>query len=231
MAQSPTQPDEAAIRARITTHMNAVHRDSLSLFLQHYCHVPPSPSTPGSTTLVTLHLDSLILASEGKRYYIPLHPPMASFSEIRPRMKAMHQECLDAFDLSDVKITSHLAPQTLIERAVFISVVLTMLAFSRRGNFVPGSIFYETFGMGRVPNFASFCARIQPWLIVAVLAIHVAEALWMARTRLRRHRVRRWSRLWCMWLGSCFIDGFFSFRRFDGMVRENGTELEMKEKQ
>lgn len=231
MAQTNTQPDEAAIRARITTHMNAQHQDSLSLFLQHYCNIGPSASTSTSTTLVTLHLDSLILASQGKRYYIPLHPPMSSFSETRPRMKAMRQECLRALDLSDVKITSYVAPQGLIPRLTFLAVILTMLLFSRRRNLLPGSIFYDSLGLRYVPNFVSFCAIIQPWLIKVMLAIHFSEALWMARTRLRKHQVRSWSRLWWMWVGTCFIDGIFSLQRIDELVSRKEEDVQMKERQ
>lgn len=232
MAQPAPQPDDrAAIQTRIKTHMNTSHRDSLSLFLQHYCNLPPSSASPNSTTLETLTLDSLILSSNNKRYHIPLHPPLSSFSfpgEIRQRMKEMHEQCLHALDLSSVKITHYRPPETAIQKLTFLVVAMTLLAFCRRSNFIPGSLFYQTFRLGYVPNFASFCRTIQPWLLPGILAIHVGEVVWMARTRLRRHGVRRWSGLWWMWVGTCFIEGWGSFQRIDGMVGEMETETEAK---
>lgn len=231
MAQSGAKPDDSATRARIKTHMNTSHRDSLSLFLQHYCDVPSSSTTPASTTLDTVTLNSLIIFSQGKRYYIPLHPPMSSFSEVRPRMKAMHNESLRGLKISDVKITTYVPPQGLLQKSTFVVVLLTMFSFSRSANFVPGALFYETFGLGYVPNFAWFCRTIQPWLITFMVMIHAAEASYMASTRLQRHRVRRWSRLWWMWMGSCFIEGFGSFQRIDRMIKEKEKEMEMERKE
>jgi Protein of unknown function (DUF2470) len=217
--------------------MNTSHRDSLSLFLRYYCNIPSRTANPSTTTLTTLNLDSLILTSAGKRYYIPLSPPLSSLSppsEARQRMIAMHQACLQGLNLSDTKIKTYLPPQRALERVAFLVEILTFLSFSRRDNFIPGSMFYETLGLGYVPNFAGFCWTIQPWLIWTMLGIHGAEAVWMARTRLRRHQVEGGSWVWWMWVGSCFIEGVSTFWRIDGMVagmegKENEKEKE-KEK-
>ncbi len=233
MAQTPTQPeDETAIRTRITTHLNTAHRDSLSLFLRHYCKLPAHSATASSTTIETLNRDSLILTSHGKRYYIPLQPALSSLSSpaaTRQRLKQMHNECLRGLDLSDIKITTYRPPKTLIHRITFLAVVLTMLSFSRRAHFLPESLFYETLRLDFVPRFAWFCLTIQPWLITAMLGIHVTETVWMARTRLRRHGVERWSRLWWIWVGSCFIEGVGSFQRIDGMVRDKEEEIKKRD--
>jgi Protein of unknown function (DUF2470) len=202
--------------------MNKDNQDSLSLFLRYYCNVPSASATP--TTLQTFNLDSMIITSQGKRYYIPLDPPLPSFASSRSKMKAMHEECLRGLDLSDVKITTFLWPQTLMSRVTFVAVLLTILSFSRRGNFVPGSFFFETVGLRYLPRFAWFCRSIQPWLITFILGIHLAEAVWMARTRLRRHGVRRWSVLWWKWVGICFIEGITSFQRLDEIIREKEEE-------
>ena len=224
--------NEIAIRTRITTHLNTSHRDSLFLFLRHYCNVPAHSTTPHSTTLETLKQDSLILTSQGKRYYVPLQPPLSSLTSsaaTRQRLKEMHNDCLRGLDLSDGRITTYRPPDTLIKRINFLAVVLTMLSFSRRANFLPGSLFYETSRLSFVPNFAWFCSTVQPWLITAMLGIHVSEAVWMARTRLRRHGVERWSRLWWVWVGTCFIEGVGSFQRIDGMVRDQEEEMKKRE--
>lgn len=233
MEPPPAQSeDKTAIRTRITTHLNTFHRDSLSLFLRHYCNVPAHSTAPDSTTLETLKRDSLILTSQGKRYHIPLQPPLSSLTSsaaTRQRLKEMHNECLRGLDLSDVRITTYRPPDTLIQRITFLAVALTLLSFSRRANFLPGSLFYETSRLSFVPSFAWFCSTIQPWLITAMLGIHASETLWMARTRLRRHGVERWSRLWWEWVGTCFIEGLGSFHRIDGMVRDKEEEMKKRE--
>ncbi|KAF7507469.1 hypothetical protein GJ744_010400 [Endocarpon pusillum] len=234
MEPPPAQSnDETAIRTRITRHMNTSHRDSLSLFLRHYCNVPAPSATPESTTLETLKQDSLILTSQGKRYHIPLQPPLSTLTfsaATRQRLIEMHNECLRGLDLSDVRITTYRPPDTLIQRINFLVVFLTMLSFSRRANFSPGSLFYETSGLSFVPSFAWFCSTIQPWLITPMLGIHVCEVVWMARTRLRRHGVERWSRLWWEWVATCFIEGLGAFQRIDGMVRDKEEEMKKREK-
>jgi Protein of unknown function (DUF2470) len=228
MAQSPsTQSDDNTVRRdRIISHMNASHRDSLSLFLQHYCRVPSSSS---SVSLATLNLDCLILTCGGKRYYVPLHPPLSSLSEIRPRMKSMHADCLHALDLSAAKLTAYVPPQGFFQTLNFFLCAVTMLSFSRRTHFTQGSFFYSTLCLSSVPNFAGFCWRIQPLLIAIMIPVHAAEAVQMARTRLRRHGVRKGSEVWWLWLGSCFIEGVTSFWRIDALIDGVKRERERTE--
>jgi Protein of unknown function (DUF2470) len=210
----------------IITHMNSSHQDSLSLFLQHYCAVPAF--TASSAALTAVNLDSLIITSQGKRYYVPLKPALQDYAEMRTRLVAMHKDCLQALALSDIKITRYTPPQGFMQRFNFLIVVATMLSFSRQEHFVPGSWFYSTFGLEHVPSFTWFCRTIQPWLIVGMMVIHLGEAVWMARTRLRRHGVRRWSGLWWRWMGTCFIEGAGSYWRLDGMVEREKREVEKK---
>lgn len=233
-SKNDTQSSPSSTKTHITTHMNSLYRDSLSLFLRHYCHVPASSAQPSTTTLTTLTSDSLIIFQERekRRYYIPLSPPLPALScptfsaEIRHRIKDMHYASLAGLDLSPTKITRYAGPRTVIEVVVFVLVGLTMISFSWRGNFQQGSIFYQTLGLGYVHGFAGFCYVIQPWLLGGMSGIHAGEVVWMARTRLRRHRVESGSRLWWMWMGTCFMEGYSSFRRFDRLVRE----IERKEK-
>lgn len=223
--------DDTARKERIITHMNKSHQDSLSLFLQRYCKLPSTTATPSKTTLTSLSLNRLILTCHGQRYQVPFKPALSCMDEIRPRLKVMHQECLAALNLSAVEITSYVPPRSLLDWTVFLLVVATMVSFSRAKNFVPGSFLYETCGLRYVPGFARFCLAIQPFLIVFMQGIHLFEAgLLMARRRLRKYRVRMWSKLWWMWVGTCFIDGVCSLQRFDRLAREKEIELEKLEK-
>ncbi|KAK4458507.1 hypothetical protein QBC42DRAFT_276543 [Cladorrhinum samala] len=55
-------------------------------------------------------------------------------------------------------------------------------------------------------------------IFLMVVAIHVVEVLVMERTRLRKFGVRRGTRVWWLWVLSCFVEGGMSFKRFDIIV-------------
>lgn len=228
--------EDSARKARIIAHMNAAHRDSLSLFLRHYCTL--SAESASSASLSALSLDSLTLfTSEGsskrdrRDYYIPLRPAMSSLSEVRARMKAMHQECLAGLDLSGVGITTYVGPQSLLDYLVVSLVVVSVLSFSRRANFRAGSYLYEICALRTVPKLAAICFVIQPWFIPALVCVQIAQGWRMASTRSRRYGITRWSRLWWMWVASCFLDGHRSLQRFDELARSKELEKEQIEKQ
>jgi len=56
-------------------------------------------------------------------------------------------------------------------------------------------------------------------MVVPVVAIHVAEMGWFDWKRSSRYGVRRWSRVWFLWMGSVFLEGVGAQWRFDGVVR------------
>lgn len=53
---------------------------------------------------------------------------------------------------------------------------------------------------------------------MSLLVLHMTEAVWMARRRLRKHSVPTFSRLWWKWFLSTFVEGVGAFIRFDRMV-------------
>ena len=67
---------------------------------------------------------------------------------------------------------------------------------------------------GGAPGFR----RLVDAIAVPVLAIHVAEAWWMDRSRLAAHGVARGSAVWWAWVGGCLVEGVTAFRRFDRVV-------------
>ncbi|OJJ47750.1 hypothetical protein ASPZODRAFT_1769791 [Penicilliopsis zonata CBS 506.65] len=200
----------------IINHMNNDHQDSLVLYLRVYCRVAASDAR--SAHLDDVKLDQLLLSANGNRYSVPLQPPMASLADTRARVVALHHECLAALGLSDVQIKVYQPPQGVIQSAVFLVCLATYIAFSRRGNFLPGSFLYETLSSAfspsstRVEQFMDFCYTIQPILITLMLGIHIAESALLA-ARLRRHRVPLFSRVWWAWEISCMIEGYGCFQR------------------
>src|SRR5690349_8717087 len=149
----------AAMKSRIITHMNADHADSLSLFLQHYCGVPPSmadkrsgsASTSTSVRLEDITLSHLIVASPIGRNLIPIDPPMKTLAEARERLVAMHRESLAGLGFSDIVVSEYRWPQGWWQILVFITCAVAYLSLSRRQHFAPGSspaFMYQIWSVG-----------------------------------------------------------------------------------
>ncbi len=150
---------------------------------------------------------------------------MKSWSEARERMVAMDQVALRGLGRSDITVKKYKRPKGFLA-VVFVAAGCTIVCFSRRSNFLPGSRLYDSV-LRHVPSFARFCYDIQPFLLYPVLAIHVSEAVWMETTRLEKHNVPRFSKLWWKWVLSTFVEGVGAFIRLDRIVKE---ETEKKEK-
>ena len=204
------------MKKRIITHMNADHRDSLRLFLEHYNKVPSKLAA--DARLEDVELGHLILQSKAGRLYIPLDPPMKSWSEARERMVQMHHTALKSLDRSDIVVTKFLPPATPVQVMIFAAVCASFAAFSRRANFTKDSML-DQLVLHQYPGFERFCFTLQPYVIVFMVGLHSIEAVFMERTRLRKYNVERGSTLWWKWMVSCFLEGLFSFKRFDSLVK------------
>lgn len=62
-----------------------------------------------------------------------------------------------------------------------------------------------------------------------IFAIHIAEGVWIHRSRLGKHGVKTGSVLWWKWALSTFWEGFGSVVRFDGEVRRLKEEEAAKQ--
>lgn len=207
----------AAAKHRIITHMNADHQDSLIRYLEYYAHL--SPFAARNAKLKDITFDSMRIASRNNNVHnVPIKPPMTSWAEARPRVVAMDAEAVQGLGRSNVTVKRYKAPRGWMT-GIMVVCALTFLAFARRGNFVPGSLLYDGL-LGYVPGFANFCWTVQPFVFYPMLAGHLAEALHMERSRLRKHTVRMFSRTWWMWEVSNFVEGLGAFVRFDEVVRE-----------
>ncbi|KAK3683971.1 S-adenosyl-L-methionine-dependent methyltransferase [Podospora appendiculata] len=229
---SPDAIPEAA-KARTLSHMNKEHSTDLQHMLQHFNGL--SASAAANPALVDMDLSSLTLAVPSAQgppttHVIKLSPPMAKWDDRRQRLIDMTmaaREALGVVTTGDHADTS--APIVVREYrrpvgvhwVVFFAVLhyIWCVAVVRAGLVQPGSVlwdFHERFFPGGAAAFL--------WLVDAifypVLAIHLTEAWWHDRTRLSAHGVVRGSRVWCMWIGSCLIEGAMSFKRFDALVEE-----------
>lgn len=215
--------DDKSRKAVIIKHMNNDHARSLSLYLRAYCAV--SPRAAQSPILEDLRLTDMIISAQGSRYIIPFTPPLASISDTRARVVAMHKESLRRLNLSDTKITTYLPPQG--PQVIGFALCLTALvAYSHRANFEPGSVLYDTLDLGaRAPGFTEFSVKWQPWVFGILAGLHAFEAAvllgWM---RLRKHGVEMFSGLWWTWIVLGFVEGFPAWMRFDAEVKRIENE-------
>ncbi|MCJ1457588.1 hypothetical protein MMC28_007956 [Mycoblastus sanguinarius] len=214
---------EAATKTRIITHMNSDHQDSLIRYLQHYAQL--SSFSARNAHLANITFDSLtILSSRRTPYTIPIKPPMTAWSEARPRVVAMDAECVVGLGRSNVTVKRYKEPRGFMAVG-FVASLLTYIAFSRRANFLAGSILYDSL-LKYVPLFANFCWMVQPLVFYPMVIGHGFEATWMARRRLEKHTVPMLSMLWWKWVLGTFVEGVGSFKRFDEIVREEEVKKE-----
>ncbi|KAL3463420.1 hypothetical protein BJX64DRAFT_257265 [Aspergillus heterothallicus] len=211
--------DDASRKAFIIKHMNADHSRSLSLYLRAYCNL--SAKAAASATLEDVRLDDLLISTPtGGRFMIPFSPPLKDFSEARPRVVAMHKESLRRLGLSDTKITTYAPPRggQIIGFALCLAV---LVGYSRRENFAPGSLLYESAGLARFPRFTDFSYNYGP-LVWGVLAfLHGFEAVvLLGWQRLRKYNVKAFSGLWWVWMVLGFVEGFPAWMRFDALVKK-----------
>jgi len=208
---------DAAAKQRIITHMNTDHQDSLIRYLEHFCHV--SSFSARNAKLADITFDSLtILASNGKPHTIPIKPPMTSWSEARPRVVAMDAEAVAGLNRSNITVKKFRGPKGVMG-VVFVAAAVTFVVFSKRSNFEPGALVYDTV-MRHVPNFNKFCHKIQPLVLYPMIALHSWEAYNMDQTRLEKHSIPRFSKLWWKWIFMTFIGGIGLFKSFDSIVEE-----------
>ena len=142
----------------------------------------------------------------------------------------MHNEALEGLNRSDIVVKKYKGPRIWWHVGLFWVCFVTFCAFAARGNFVEGSAFYNTF-LKSVPKFAYFCYRIQPIVLYVMLLIHGSEAGHMAKSRLAKYNVPRYSVLWWKWVLTTFVEGFPNFHRFDECVEEEKREKERAKKE
>ena len=215
MAEQATE--DAVMKQRIITHMNNDHQDSLIRYLEHFCGL--SSLSARNAFVQDINFDTITIAtSSGKGHVIPIKPPIAAWSDIRPRVVAMDAEAIAGLGRSAITVKKYVKPYGFM-LVVFVACILTFINFSRRSNFERGSLLYETI-LKYVPWFAKFCWNIQPLVIYPMVLLHGSEAIYMARGRLVKHNVPLASPLWMEWVMSTFIEGYGSFVRFDDAVKK-----------
>ncbi|KAG7008152.1 hypothetical protein G7Y79_00007g022770 [Physcia stellaris] len=201
--------------------MNADHSDSLIRYLRHYHGLSSFAARQAQLTYITLKtmtISTSLPPSSSNSYAVTLDPPLQSWAEARARLAEMDGEACKGTGCSNITVKRYASPKgTMVLN--FAMCLWTIITFSTRSNFVPGSLYHWIF-FRHVPGFAKFCYTIQPFLFYLMLVVHFSEVLYLAKRRLEKHTVPMFSQLWWKWVLSDSVEGFPALLRFDAIVQE-----------
>lgn len=224
-------------------HMNRDHSLDLGLYLRFVNGLSAKQlAAEGTPELVDLDLESLYIrtATTGTVHVVPLTPPMAAWSDRRQRLIDLAMDARKAFGVplpehgssapaaavkKPIKFDPPGAVDLLVMFGVVLYFVLCGLMYAGRDD-VTSNTWARVLGAVGVTkrNFifggADGFRLMLRLTALPILAIHVAETWWMARTRLAPHGMKVLSLHGLLWVGLTFLIGFGSFLRFDRLARK-----------
>lgn len=210
-----SKANDAVAKQRIIAHMNKDHQDSLVRYLEYFGHL--SSFTARNARLTEITLDHLVISTNGSSHTIPIRPPMASLSDARPRVVAMDAEAVAGLKRSDFTVKRYKGP-TASQAIIWVLSVFLFALSSMKSNFLPGSLAYD-YMWRYAPGIGEWCLKLRV-LALVVFLVHLAEALYMAFFRSRKHSIPMCSTLWWKWTLSVLIGGFGEIIRFGEVVKE-----------
>ncbi|KAI0131432.1 hypothetical protein F4814DRAFT_405998 [Daldinia grandis] len=217
-------PLDEAHKARIISHMNADHYRELEHYLRAYNGVSASASRGAQLTDMTTDV-MLIRTASGATHSVAIQPPLTSAADAGVRLVDMAMEALQKLGLSDIRIATITRPQG-VGAATFLGVALYIVCLATAPLVQPGTAAWtlldQYFPFGGAARYL--------WVVRAILAptvvLHLFEAWWMARSRLGKHGVETFSRLWLLWIGDVLMEGYPAMVRFDGLVEAERKKRE-----
>ncbi|KAF2708237.1 integral membrane protein-like protein [Pleomassaria siparia CBS 279.74] len=222
---STSEAQEMVAKERIMKHMNADHQESIRRYIE--ASEQTSFYQVRDAQMTDINLNNIKISYGGKQAVIPFDPPMKSLREARERLVQMDKDSLQTLGRSDISITKFVQPYAIPAHMMnFTTWLITYTAFSRRSNFMAGSLLYDTL-LSRTPGFATFCLTIQPLLLVIIMGAHSVECVLMAR-KLAKHGLTPFEAVWWLWVGTTFVEGFTASLRLNGLIAEKKKEKEAK---
>ena len=200
--------------------MNNDHQLSLSLYLQHYNRVPASQCYDAH--LQDISLEYLTLTCRAGRYVIPFKPPMKTYLEARERTVEMHHASLSALGKSDIVMDEYLLPNSVLGILTPVLCTWAVYFLSIPSHLQPGgSWFHDRLLQPYFPAPLTSLIKSYPMaILLAIVAIHVAETAYFIRARLPKFNVRPGSRVWWLWVATVFLSGWPAVMRFDKEIKE-----------
>ncbi|KAH8811603.1 hypothetical protein F5884DRAFT_782716 [Xylogone sp. PMI_703] len=230
-------------KARIVSHMNAEHQESLTLYLRHFNKLSASSAAKNPILQDITPAEMTISTSDGKTHIVPFTPPMDSLSDARFRTVEMDTEARKALGVAPIEhgppsssngaapsaghgghessspiiIKEYTPPRSLLHITVAALCLLGYVAFATKSYIVPGTPVYELLDKyfpGGTKGML-WTTRMIQW---PVILLHILETA-ILDSRLAKYGVRRGSGVWAAWVGSCMIEGFGSLQRVEAIVR------------
>ncbi|KAK4122782.1 hypothetical protein N657DRAFT_480230 [Parathielavia appendiculata] len=234
-------------KARTLAHMNSDHRRDMRYILLHYPAIPPAPASlrekeeedGDDPIMLDISLSSITLRLPGSdtTHSVAFDPPLADWGERRARLVEMTRSARAALGISEegadegddstegkqvVVVSEYMPPRAPYDLAIIIGVLVYSACF---GLICAGLVERGT-AVGRVVEAARFPGGLRgfTWFVRDVLfwptlVVHSTETWWLERSRLRQYGVKRGSKVWWLWMGSVFVEGFMVFKRFDIVVQ------------
>ncbi|KAK1836088.1 hypothetical protein QBC39DRAFT_422992 [Podospora conica] len=206
-------PIPPASKLQTITHMNADHRADLAHILARHL-ASPTPIDPATVSLTDITLTAITITTPTATHTIPFTPPLASWSDRRPRLIEMTLAARPA------TVARYLPPRGF-DVVVFLGVLTYYSCYLllRLGVLDDGGLAAGWLEASPFPGGAEGFRWLVRTIAVPVLGIHVGEMWWFDRTRTSRYGVKRGGMVWWGWMGSVFFEGYPAFGRFDGEVR------------
>ena len=235
---------DAKSKQATLAHMNKDHSSDIGLYLRFVNGMSAEQlAAEGPPQMVDMDLSSITIrtATTGNVHTVALDPPMASWDDRRQRLIGLAIDARTAFGVplpehgapsdgksdgkdANTKNPVPFSPPAGADIAVFGSVVFfaVMAVLVSTGNdAAPARVWTAALAKAGVTdkNFyfggAEGFRKLVAGMVAPVLAIHVTEVWWLDRTRLAPRGMARFSRDWCLWMGSTFWEGIMGFNRFD----------------
>ncbi|KAL6855280.1 hypothetical protein ACO1O0_006419 [Amphichorda felina] len=118
----------------------------------------------------------------------------------------------------DAATVTEFTPPEGFGAALFSSVLFFFLCRASLPWVVPGSWGWAA-ASALFPGGAEWYRYVVGAIFWPTVLIHTAEAVIFERVRLRRYSVPRGSRVWWLWLASCWVEGVTSFKRIDRLAK------------
>lgn len=217
--------DVSSTKSRILNHMNTVHSESVCHYAQHYARIPVALASTAKLTDITLtRLTLSVAASSDPSFttdiFIPLNPRMGSIEQSRERLRAMAEESLQKLGGGTV-IVERWVPPGLGGILVFLGVVFGYWSFlNGEAAFGENGLVRCFVFANRLDPLADLLRRLSIHIFCLIVAIHVAEVVWICRTRLSKYGVRTGSAVWWGYVTGTMLEGYGNTHRFDIEVEE-----------
>ncbi|KAI1454099.1 hypothetical protein F4805DRAFT_333142 [Annulohypoxylon moriforme] len=206
-------------KSRIIGHMNSDHGENIEEYLRAFNGVSASAARGAQITDMTL--TTMTIKSASGTHSVAITPPLKTANDARVVLVDMAMEAMQKLGLSPIRIKSFRPPSGL-GLITFAGVVSYFVCAATYSLVQPGTMAWDA-----LDEYWPGGAEGYKWLVraifVPVMVIHVAEATWMARGRLRKHGVRD-SKVWLLWVLGTFLEGLPAMRRFDRLVDEEGKK-------